>query len=260
MSKVNIEKIISYCEQAVGCPYWYGVYGLIATKELYNIKKKQYPKYYQWECKDNQTGVNPAKQLGRPAFDCVGVFKGALWTDGDFSKKPKYNPTQDVSADGMYNKCNRRGTAKTFKKERGAFVFKKGHIGIYIGNNTVIEAKGHKWGVIKSKYDSAGWTKWGFCDEWIDYSTKTENKPAATPQAQKKTENKKTVTKTNKYYKKCNDKYRSIVDALNSIGVNSSYQYRKKIALANGMKRYSGTTTQNIALLNMLKAGKLKKV
>lgn len=62
------------------------------------------------------------------------------------------------------------------------------------------------------------------------------------------------------YYPQCNNKYNSLVEALNSIGVNSSYEYRKKIAIKNGIKNYIGTSTQNIRLLAKLKAGKLIKV
>lgn len=52
----------------------------------------------------------------------------------------------------------------------------------------------------------------------------------------------------------------SIVDALKAIGVNSSFSNREKIAEANGISNYTGTATQNISLLNKLKAGKLIKV
>lgn len=51
----------------------------------------------------------------------------------------------------------------------------------------------------------------------------------------------------------------SIVTALNSIGVNSSFSNRKKIAKANGITAYLGTAAQNINLLNLLKQGKLIK-
>ena len=51
----------------------------------------------------------------------------------------------------------------------------------------------------------------------------------------------------------------SIVEALNQINVDSSYTYRKKLAKANGIDNYTGTTTQNIRLLNLLKNGKLIK-
>jgi N-acetylmuramoyl-L-alanine amidase CwlA len=65
---------------------------------------------------------------------------------------------------------------------------------------------------------------------------------------------------TTKYYKKCAKKYTSIVDALKSIGVDSSYSNRHKIATKNGIKAYVGLPSQNIRMLNLLKAGTLKKV
>lgn len=61
------------------------------------------------------------------------------------------------------------------------------------------------------------------------------------------------------YYPKCNSNYTSIVDALNSIGVNSSYNNRKSIAQLNGISNYSGTASQNSTLLSLLKQGKLIK-
>lgn len=61
------------------------------------------------------------------------------------------------------------------------------------------------------------------------------------------------------YYPKCNSQYISIVDALKSIGVDSSYNNRKKIAQVNGINNYTGTSNQNKTLLNLLKQGKLVK-
>lgn len=51
----------------------------------------------------------------------------------------------------------------------------------------------------------------------------------------------------------------SIVDGLKSVGVDSSYANRKALAEANGIKNYTGTASQNTALLNKLKSGTLKK-
>lgn len=67
-----------------------------------------------------------------------------------------------------------------------------------------------------------------------------------------------TVTKVS-YFSKCSSSKTSIVDALKSIGVDSSITYRKKIASANGISNYTGTSSQNTALLNLLKKGKLIK-
>jgi N-acetylmuramoyl-L-alanine amidase CwlA len=56
-----------------------------------------------------------------------------------------------------------------------------------------------------------------------------------------------------------NYKGTSIVEALNRIGVDSSYNNRKKIAQKNNVRNYSGTTIQNNQLLAKLKAGRLIK-
>lgn len=61
------------------------------------------------------------------------------------------------------------------------------------------------------------------------------------------------------YYKKYTGKSGSIVDALKSIGVDSSYDNRKAIANKNGITKYSGSASQNEKLLSLLKQGKLKK-
>ena len=64
----------------------------------------------------------------------------------------------------------------------------------------------------------------------------------------------------NTYYPACDSAYSSLVDALKSIGVDSSYANRKNIAVANGIYNYTGTATQNNQMLSKLKAGRLKRV
>lgn len=59
------------------------------------------------------------------------------------------------------------------------------------------------------------------------------------------------------YYKKFSST--SIVDGLKSIGVDSSFANRKKIAKANGISNYEGTASQNNKLCSLAKQGKLKK-
>lgn len=60
------------------------------------------------------------------------------------------------------------------------------------------------------------------------------------------------------YYPACSYDGESIVDALDSIGVESSYAHREAIAQANGISDYHGTASQNERLLNLAKAGKLR--
>ncbi len=51
----------------------------------------------------------------------------------------------------------------------------------------------------------------------------------------------------------------SIVDGLKFCGSESSFEYREKLALLNGIDNYRGSYFQNVKLLNLLKEGKLKK-
>lgn len=66
-----------------------------------------------------------------------------------------------------------------------------------------------------------------------------------------------TLKKENKYYPKFKMSATGLVDGLNSISVESSFSFRKKIALANGYKDYAGTSVQNINLYTKGKKGVL---
>ena len=70
-----------------------------------------------------------------------GLIKGYLWTQED--GKLKYNASQDKDVSGMLQNCNEIGDIKSIPDIAGVLVFMSGHVGIYIGNGEVIEAKGH---------------------------------------------------------------------------------------------------------------------
>ena len=65
------------------------------------------------------------------------------------------------------------------------------------------------------------------------------------------------VSTSPNYYPACSSNQTSIVNALNSIGVDSSFSFRKQIAAANNISNYSGSASQNTQMLNLLKSGKL---
>ena len=72
-------------------------------------------------------------------------------------------------------------------------------------------------------------------------------------------ENTTTSTSTVKYFPKYTGKSTSLVDALASMNITSTYSYRAKIAKANKISAYVGTAKQNTSMLKLLKAGKLIK-
>ena len=69
-------------------------------------------------------------------------------------------------------------------------------------------------------------------------------------------EEKELFLKTN-YLSNKNYKGVSLVDALKQINVDASFSNRKRIAKNNGISNYSGSYSQNLKLLNLLKQGKL---
>ncbi len=231
--------------------YIYGTFGQKITSSLVEAKIKQYPKFYRTE----ERRRNARKQVGKYGYDCVGLIKCYLF--GGFGNV-KYNSKHDLSANGMYNKCTQKGKIKDIPNIKGLLVWMDGHIGVYDGNKYTYECtvSGGSFKILKTVAKTRGWTNWGKCP-YITYQS--SNSQVGTPTT---TTNPKPSTPTSqvKYYKACSSKYNSIVLALNSIGVNSSYAYRKKIAEKNGIKNYRGTANQNIEMLNKLKKGKLIKV
>lgn len=158
MPKTN-KGLIEYCKAQLGKPYWYGTFGNTASASLYQAKKKQYPAYY--------TAEDFSTQYGQRVHDCVGIIKAYLWCETPTST-PKYNASQDVSANGMRGKCKVSGDINTMPEIAGLLVFMQGHVGVYIGNGEVIEARGHAYGVVKTRLKDRPWKWWGECP-YIEY-------------------------------------------------------------------------------------------
>lgn len=162
MSKTNYG-LVEYAKAQLGLPYWYGTFGQTATESLYTAKKKQWPKYYaSW--------TDFPTQYGKRVHDCVGLIKGYLWSSSA-TAAPKYDSSQDVSANMMRSNCSERGAISTMPDIPGVLVFMSGHVGVYIGNGEVIEARGHEYGVVKTKLALRPWKWWGKCP-YIEYLDK----------------------------------------------------------------------------------------
>ena len=174
MAKTNTG-LVAYAKEQLGRPYWYGTFGQISTTSLYNYKKRQYPDQYQWAC--------PSSQLGVRVHDCIGLIKGYLWSKTN-TAAPGYNANQDVSANGMLQCCKVKGSIGSMPDLPGVLVFLPGHVGVYIGNGEVIEAKGHAYGVVKTKLKGRGWTSWSKCP-WITYTATTAKTTTSTTSGKK---------------------------------------------------------------------------
>jgi hypothetical protein len=94
--------------------------------------------------------------IGKQAFDCVNLIKFFVWRQS----MKNYRTAEDVNADGAFSKAAVKGDIKTIPNTPGICVYFKGHIGVYIGNGDVVEARGIDYGVVKTKLKDRPWTHW----------------------------------------------------------------------------------------------------
>ena len=116
-----------------------------------------------------------SKWIGHMVADCSGLFSWAFKQLGGYM----YH-----GSDTMYRKyCTNKGELNKGKRNDGAYlkpgtaVFvwngkKYSHVGLFIGNGTVIEAMGTIKGVTTSKVTASKWTHWGEL-KGVDYSNST---------------------------------------------------------------------------------------
>lgn len=144
--------LVEYAKSQIGLPYWYATYGQIASESLYNAKKAKYPGYYK--------ATDFQSQYGKKVHDCSGLIEGYLMSEST-TAAPKYIKAYDYSANGLRAACKEKGNIDTIPEIPGICVFFDGHVGIYIGNGEVIEARGHAYGVVKTKLKDRPWKWWG---------------------------------------------------------------------------------------------------
>ena len=138
--------------------YMWGTFGNKVTERLILSKKKQYPSRYP------EARIAILKDYLGEAYgcDCCGLIKWYLMTDGGKLSTPIYSSKYDKSASGWYNAATEKGKISAIPEIAGIAVYKKGHIGIYIGGGKVIEctlsARGD--GVVVSDLKAERWTHW----------------------------------------------------------------------------------------------------
>ena len=159
MSKKTNLELVEYCKKQVGRPYWLGGFGQAASKDLYDQNKNRL-EYGPWE-------GDYEKAAGQKVHDCCGLVKGYFWTDGPDipwrAGQYQINGLPDWGVDGQYAHCSEKGKIGIMPELPGVLVFTSNlsHVGVYIGNGEVIEARGHAYGVQRNKLKDRNFALWG---------------------------------------------------------------------------------------------------
>lgn len=175
------EGLAIFAENCLGSPYIFGTFGQILTERLLAQKHIDYPK----KISDSRYQYARTHYIGKRTNDCYGLVKRYLWTEPGVEKPnvnstPVYNPNEDRTADTAYKAAKVKGDISTIPEVRGLIVHMSGHVGVYIGNGWVVEARGFEYGTVKTRLKDRKWLHW-FQETGITYEKKPEPTPAPKP-------------------------------------------------------------------------------
>lgn len=161
--------------------YIYGMKHVMWTQ----ARQDNYVKAYKGGDSYRQKSVKyGGKWIGHIVTDCSGLF--AWWIE-------QLGSAIAHGSNSIYDRyCSRKGTMKNGKKTDGSGLMpgtavfttgddgKHGHIGLYAGDGTVIEAMGAEQGVTTSKVTDKRWKAWGEL-KMIEYEGRADE-PAEEPE------------------------------------------------------------------------------
>ena len=175
-----VQEFIDYLQQQLGEPYLWGGQHTKLTPANYVslIHKKEDGRGGYKDETYAQAAIDFCKKRFEAgakvlyAYDCSGL--GCYWL---YNIKHLYKG--DVSANTMMHRC----TLKKEAPKRGWWVFhtdskgKATHVGYMISDSYLIEAKGRKYGVVKTKFRAKDWDRWGIPQVFADELTPPAPEP-----------------------------------------------------------------------------------
>lgn len=155
MAKKTASELVAWAEALLGTPYVYGMKYEVLTQSMLNSLAATYPSTF------TSSYIKKAQNfIGQKCVDCSGVISSLTGTERNSSGyKSTATKTVDIS--------------KIDDTMIGWGLWKSGHIGVYIGNGYLIEARGIDYGTIRSKVSDRNFTyAIQLCD--IDYDAESE--------------------------------------------------------------------------------------
>lgn len=156
LAEDKIEKLRNWCKSKVGCGYVWGASGQVLTAVVLAELKAKFPKYIN-------TGI-VSKWMGKPVYDCANFVAQAFNRIG-------FRPHTGASSQWNNGKWADKGEIGTLPKDRVCILFRTSpkakpmqHTGIYLGDGTVIDARGSNSGVLHTRLEAYKWSHWGLLE------------------------------------------------------------------------------------------------
>ena len=167
-AQATAASIRAYALEQEGGPYVYGATAEPCTPGMRRQQMRQYPEYADKITENcpvldgKQSTCEGCPHQGRPAHDCATLTRFAAEAGG---------LSLPSGATSQWNKGDwaAKGTISTLPGGHVAFVYHRkngsdsvmSHTGVYLGDGTVVEARGHKDGVVHGSVYNYPWTHWG---------------------------------------------------------------------------------------------------
>lgn len=156
---------ISYSADQEGCLYVWGGQGQQMTPELIKRLENSTRNYKRAIALYNE---HVEKGLSLIGYDCSGLVIKYLLDKGQIKS--------DTTANGIYfNLCS---AIERTDLKAGNLVFKKYrtknkmyHVGVYMGDGTVVHAKGRDDGVVRESINATSWNRYGRLKVWGEEPT-----------------------------------------------------------------------------------------
>lgn len=141
------EGLAAYAEKALHSPnlYLWGGIGEYLTDEILDEKIACFPDWYIPE------RVEFRRQLcnrGLRGYDCIGLIESYLWNDYHQGNPYFFQPEQWYSTAELIKMDVPRGPLDTLPERPGMVLWRKGHVGVYMGQGRVIEMTCRRPGTI----------------------------------------------------------------------------------------------------------------
>lgn len=163
---ITAKQLVDYVKSKVGSGYVWSAQGHKYTREL----AEQWGKAKRAGKPLSYYVTTAAKWIGKEVFDCSGLIVAAF--------EAILGKYADRTADTFKAQATESGGIKTIPEIPGLMVWRKGHIGVYIGGGKVVEARGVNYGVVITDVFKRDWTHWGKLRD-VDYTDAVPSKPVA---------------------------------------------------------------------------------
>lgn len=190
MAKINYKDLISHFQYALDNKWGYiwGTSGGMHTQAAQNQIVAYFQNKYGSNWVNNSAAKNEdkynaaklgSKWIGHRVADCSGLFVYAFKQHG----QTIYHGSNSIwKKNALSSKGDLKNGLRTdgqeLKPGTAVFVYKStgdnySHIGLYVGNGTVIEAQGTSAGVTTTQITNSKWNKWGELAD-VNYSDTQE--------------------------------------------------------------------------------------